>query len=53
MLFGEYIDEGVEDKGFCTFLLVIALIQNYPQAEGVKVHKTSVGLEEKQYETHN
>ncbi len=50
MLIGEYSEEGIEDEGFCPFL-VVTLIKKYPQAEGMKVHKPAVGsLEEMQYE---
>ncbi len=43
-------EEGIEDEGFCPFL-VVTLIKKYPQAEGMKVHKPTVGsFEEKQYE---
>ncbi len=49
MLLGECSEEGVEDEGFCPYL-VLTLIRKYPQAEGVKVHKPPVGsLEEMQY----
>ncbi len=50
MLIGEYSEEGVEDEGFCPFL-VVTLIRKYPQAEGMKVHKPpACSLQEKQYE---
>ncbi len=42
MLIGECADEGVEDEGFCSFL-VVTLIQNYPQAEGMKLYRPSMG----------
>ncbi len=49
MLIGECSDEDVDVEGFYQFL-VVAMIRNYPQAEGIKVHKPSVGsLEEQQY----
>ncbi len=50
MLIGEYSEEGVEDEGFCPFL-VVTLIREYPQVEGAKVHKPPVdSLVEIQYE---
>ncbi len=49
MLIGDCLEEGVDDEGFCQFL-VVTLIRKCPQAEGVKVHKLAVGnLEEKYY----
>ncbi len=38
MLIGECPKEGIEDEGFCPFL-VVTLIRKYPQEAGVKVHK--------------
>ncbi len=50
MLIGECLEEGIEDEGFCPFL-VVTLIRKNPQAEGMKVHKPPVGsLAEMQYE---
>ncbi len=50
MLIEECSKKGVEDKGFCPYL-VVTLIRKYPQAEGVKVHKPPVvRLEEMHYE---
>ncbi len=50
MLIGECSEEGVEDEGFCPFLIV-TLIRKYPQVEGVKVIKPPLGsLEKIQYE---
>ncbi len=50
MLIGECSEEGIEDEGFCPFL-VVTLVRKYPQANGMKTHKTTVGnLEEEQYE---
>ncbi len=50
MLLGECSEKGVEDKGFCPFI-VVTLIRKRPQAKGMKVHKPPVGsLEEMQYE---
>ncbi len=50
MLIGECLEEGIEDEGFCPFL-VVTLTRKYPQAEGMKVHKPPVGsLEEMHYE---
>ncbi len=45
MLIGECCEGGIEDEGFCPFLVV----RKYPQAEGVKIHQPPVGIHKKQY----
>ncbi len=46
MLIGECSEEGIEDEGFCPFL-VVTLIRKYPQTEAMKLNNPPVGsLEE-------